>query len=158
MRRSTLHRLTQKCIALVAIAVIGGVQPMLSACTCGLTIPQSVVEAAVETEHCCSGCCTTSAAEASETTGSECCGSTGDGPSNCDDCGCCVAAEKAPLLPTTTTVQDDGHSAPIAYLAIVPTAFHSGLHGVAWHNAFDLTSPGGPPGIRLHALLSVWRI
>jgi hypothetical protein len=157
MRRSTLHRLTQKCVALVAIAVMGGVQPMLSACTCGLAIPQSVFEAAVETEQCCSSCCKTSAVESSNPASSDCCSSSGGGPSNCDDCGCCVEAEKAPLLPSSTTVQDDGQSSPLAHPAILPNALHSGLNGVAWHNAFDLSSPGGTPGVRLHALLSVWR-
>lgn len=157
MRRSTLHRLLRKSVALVAIAVMGGLQPMLSACTCGLAVPQSAAEATVEAESCCSDCCSVSK-DASETSGSTCCDVTGDGLRHCDDCSCCDAAEESPLPSTTASIQDDSHSAPVAYLAILPTAFHSGLHGVAWHNAFDLASPGGPPGIRLHALLSVWRI
>ncbi len=155
MRRATLHRLTQKCVALVAIAVMGGLQPMLSACTCGLSVPQAVAEATVEVESCCTGCCTKSAA--SDLGGSECCDTAGSDTHDCDDCGCCIAAEKAPLLPTPPSLQDDGHAGPIAPLAILPTSFHSGLNGAAWHNAFDLSSPGGTPGIRLHALLSVWR-
>jgi hypothetical protein len=146
-----------KCVALVAIAVMGGVQPMLSACTCGLSVPQVAAEATVEAESCCSGCCP--ASESSETGLSECCSATGPGSQNCDDCSCCVAAEKSPLLPSTTSIQDDGSSAPIAQLAILPASIHSGLNGAAWHNAFDLSSPpGGSPGVRLHALLSVWRI
>jgi len=156
MRRSTLHRLMQKCIALVAIAVMGGLQPMLSACTCGLAVPQATAEATVEAESCCSGCCSASK-DSSEASGSTCCDATSQGPQHCDDCSCCDAAEESPLPSPATSVQDESHSSPIAYLAILPTAFHSGLNGVAWHNAFDLTSPGGPPGIRLHALLSVWR-
>ena len=155
MRLSTLHRLMQKCVALVAIAVMGGLQPMLSACTCGLAVPQAAAEATVEAESCCSGCCSTS--DSSESSASECCDATSPGTHTCDDSGCCDAAEKSPLPSSITTVQDDSQSSPIAHVAIVPNAFHSGLNGVAWHNAFDLSSPGGPPGIRLHALLSVWR-
>lgn len=144
----------QKCVALVAIAVMGGLQPMLSACTCGLAVPQAAAEATVEAESCCSGCCSTS--DSSETGASECCDATSPGTHNCDDCGCCDAAEESPLPSSITTVQDS-QSSPLAHVAIVPNAFHSGLNGVAWHNAFDLSSPGGPPGIRLHAFLSVWR-
>ena len=157
MRRSALHRLLRKSVALVAIAVMGGLQPMLSACTCGLAVPQAAAEATVEAESCCSGCCSASQ-DSSEASGSTCCDATSQGPQHCDDCSCCDAAEESPLPSPATSVQDDSHSAPVAYLAILPTAFHSGLNGTAWHNAFDLTSPGGPSGVRLHALLSVWRI
>ena len=157
MRRSTLHRLLRKSVALVAIAVMAGLQPMLSACTCGLAVPQSAAEATVEAESCCAGCCSASS-DSLEASGSTCCDATSQGPQRCDDCSCCDAAEESPLPPSTTSVQDDTHSASVAHLAIFPTAFHSGLNGAAWHNAFDLTSPGRPPGIRLHALLSVWQI
>ena len=137
------------------IAVMGGLQPMLSACTCGLAVPQAAAEEKVEAKSCCSGCCSTS--DASESEASACCDAANSGTHGCDDCHCCVAAEKSPLLPTTTSLQDDLQSSPFANVAIIPNAFHSGLNGVAWQNAFDLISPGGPPGIRLHALLSVWR-
>ena len=155
MRRSTLHRLMLRCVALLAIVVMGGVQPMLSACTCGFTVPQAFAEEAVELEtSCCSSCCATESTD--DAAASDCC-STGDSGSNCDNCNCCAAAEKAPLLPTTASLQSHDDAPAFAALAPAVVPVHTGLNGVAWHNAFDLSSPGGPPGIRLHALLSVWR-
>lgn len=154
MRRSPLHRLMLRCVALLAIVVMGGVQPMLSACTCGFTIPQSFAEEAVELETCGSGCCSTESDDDSTT--ATCCG-TDDAQSTCSDCHCCVAADKSPLPSTAGSLQS--HDDSPALVAFVPSVapVHTGLNGVAWHNAFDLSSPGGPPGIRLHALLSVWR-
>ena len=161
MRRSTLHRLTTKFAALLAIAAVGMVQPMLSACTCGFLASSSEHVAAgekAELPPCCASRCSQ---KASETTPS-CCGSGSDcdstaGAHHCDDCSCCTSTDESSLAPQITSSPTDQGSAPAVYLAALPNAFHSGLNGVAWHNAFDLSSPGGPPGIRLHALLSVWR-
>ncbi|WP_428306083.1 hypothetical protein [Lacipirellula sp.] len=154
MRRSTLHRLMLRCVALLAIVVMGGVQPMLSACTCGFTIPQSFAEEAVELETCGGSCCSTESN--SESTSATCC-SPGDTDSNCDNCDCCVAADKSPLPASPTTVQADDSHLALAYIAPSEVVAHAGLNGLAWHNAFDLASSGGMPSIRLHALLSVWR-
>jgi hypothetical protein len=163
MRRSTLHRLTTKFAALLAIAAVAIVQPMLSACTCGFLAAsgeQVAVSEKAELPPCCASRCSQEASEAAPS----CCGSGNDcdstagGVHNCDDCSCCTSADESPLAPQITSSPTDHGSAPAVYLAALPTALHSGLNGAAWHNAFDLASPGGPPGIRLHALLSVWRI
>lgn len=51
---------------------------------------------------------------------------------------------------------DHGHdTAPCAGLAPL---INCGLNGVTWANAFDLEAGSGPPGMRLHAILSVWQI
>lgn len=162
MRRSTLHRLTTKIAALLAIAAVAIVQPMLSACTCGLLAApreQVATREKVEVPPCCASRCSQEASEAAPS----CCGSpsecdsTAGGAHHCDDCSCCTSADESSLAPQTTSSPTDDGSAPAVYLAALPGVLHSGLNGAAWHNAFDLASPGGPPGIRLHALLSVWR-
>ncbi|BBO35039.1 hypothetical protein [Lacipirellula parvula] len=156
MRRSALHRLMLRCVALLAIVVMGGVQPMLSACTCGFSVPQSFAEEAVELEtSCCSSCCST---ESKDDAAAATCCSLGETGANCDDCDCCVSADNSPLpASSTTTVQADDSQQPLADLASSAIVAHAGLNGSAWHNAFDLASSGGVPGVRLHALLSVWR-
>jgi hypothetical protein len=161
MRRSQLHRLTTKIAALLAIAAVAIVQPMLSACTCGLLAAPSEQVAASEKDElppCCASRCSQEASEAAP----NCCGSGSDcdgaaGAHNCDDCSCCNSADESSLAPQAASSPTDKASAPAVYLAALPKAFHSGLNGAAWHNAFDLSSPGGTPGVRLHALLSVWR-
>jgi hypothetical protein len=163
MRRSPLHRLTTKLAALLAVAAVGIVQPMLSACTCGFLAPQPEEQEAAKIAKlraCCSSCCSTEADEAAVasccSSGNGCNSAAGDGHP-CDDGSCCVSAEEYPFNPQVSSSPIDDASTAVAYLAAPTSAFHCGLNGAAWHNAFDRTSPGGPPGIRLHALLSVWR-
>jgi hypothetical protein len=161
MRRARRHRLTTKFAALLAIAAVGIVQPALSACTCGMLAASPKSEEATKEKAsppCCSSCCIPVAEEVS----SDCCGSgshcgsTAGGPHKCDDCSCCTSAEEYPLVPQVTSAPTDHDSLAAAYL---PTSslLQIGLNGAAWQNAFDLSSSGTPPGIRLHALLSVWR-
>jgi hypothetical protein len=52
----------------------------------------------------------------------------------------------------------DAQSDSLLLAAAVPLIANYGIHGTPWATAFDLEAPGGLPGIRLHALLSVWRI
>ncbi|RIK85223.1 MAG: hypothetical protein DCC67_04180 [Planctomycetota bacterium] len=47
--------------------------------------------------------------------------------------------------------------ADLAGKPLASWAANCGLNGTAWVNAFDLAASGGVQGIRLHALLSVWR-
>ena len=161
MRRRTRHRLTTKIAALLAIAAVGIVQPALSACTCGMlaSSQRAEAESVKEPAPCCSSCCTqplqVEAIDGCCTPGSSC-GSTASGPHKCDDCSCCTSAEEHPLVPQIISAPTDHGSLVAAYLP-PSNLLQIGLNGAAWQNAFDLSSSGIPPGIRLHALLSVWR-
>lgn len=70
--------------------------------------------------------------------------------------GCtCTAPTKTPATAPYSPVQIEP-LAPRLPLAVAP-ALSCGLQGAAWSNAFDLAAFNGPPGLRLHAILSVWR-
>lgn len=159
MRRSTLHRLPAKLATLLAIVAMGVVQPMLSACTCGIAAAskraESVESAEIDSPAlppcCCSSLCEEPAA-------ASCCDAGGCGSDNCDDCACSVSSTEYPLPSPSNGAPTDDAPAQVVYIPAAALAANIGLHGAAWHNAFDLASLGGSLGIRLHALLSVWRI
>ena len=159
MRRSTLHRLPAKVAALLAIVAMGVVQPMLSSCTCGVAAASTVAEAVESPEIappakppcCCSSVC-------EEPAVASCCDAGGCGSDNCDECACSVSSAEYPLQSPSNGAPTDDAAAQVVYIPAAALAANVGLHGAAWHNAFDLASLGGSPGIRLHALLSVWRI
>lgn len=153
MRRSSLHRLPAKLATFLAIVAMGVVQPMLSACTCGVTaLPQ---ETAAELTPAAPPCCCSH--ECGKPVAESQCDAVACGSDGCEDCACSVSSAEYPLqTPSNSTLSDDAPT-HVAYIPPAALAANIGLHGAAWHNAFDLTSLGGPPGIRLHALLSVWR-
>lgn len=71
-------------------------------------------------------------------------------------CTCALASDDIPAIVPTDSVQVvdvDGSWFAAAYLPRVD----AGLRGSASGNLFDQEALGGPPGLRLHALLCVWR-
>jgi hypothetical protein len=72
-------------------------------------------------------------------------------------CSCFAAPDEAPATvpnPPIRVVDVDSCSFLLPATAV---ATDVGIHGSPWATAFDLEAFGGPPGLRLHALLCVWR-
>ena len=146
-----LQRLARQLLAGTAALALLVAQPAFLQCPCLLAS-----ETAVE------GCCGSAKASC-------CCRSTGDdsqqscccppaGPAGDDsDCTCTALLETPAAVPSAPVQVEHLDSNLGAAAAVPPFVLSCGLNGTAWSNAFDLAVLKGPPGLRLHALLSVWR-
>ena len=132
--------------AVVALAVLHLVlgAPALGSCRC---------DASMVADHCQPAChCSRSCCEPLKTCPCSPQESSSDVEKNC----VCSAGPKSLAIPVKATQSEDGRAVatwtPAAYL--MP---HLALHTADACSAFHHALPG-PPGMRLHALLSVWRI
>jgi hypothetical protein len=148
MNLRRIQRLTSKAIAtLVAVAVVLG-QPLLPACACAASSADGCCAAQTEPSCCGGDRCRVAASSC-------CCDSQpfGEGV----QCSCWALSDETPASTASNPVRVVDVEAGSLLLPAPTVAAHAGLHGSAWATAFDLEALGGLPGLRLHALLCVWR-
>lgn len=143
-----MQRLAANFTAMLAAMAVALIQPGASACRCD----------AAGSGSCCSkpagpSCCSGKSCQAEATS---CCCTTGVPAADVVGCSCSAPAQDTPATApvSSTRILDSDGGALLAPLFAVADL---GLHGASWATAFDLEALGRPPGLRLHALLCVWR-
>jgi hypothetical protein len=114
-----------------AAALVFAAQAIAPLCTCGVAMagPPAV-------NSCHSNCCS-------------------DKSSDVTGCTCSASSPSAPAIEKSLRLDLPPGSEFIRPIAAWTA--NLGLHGVDWQTAFDLMADDSPPGLRLHALFSVWR-
>jgi hypothetical protein len=131
----------------VAAAMFAVAQGMLPLCLC------SVATAGTVKAHCCkTACC---ASKHCSHWSRQCCCDPSEVSSYASTCTCIATypSNFAPVFDASSRLEwpQAPSTPPLALTSDV------GLHGADWETAFDLMADRGPPGMRLHALFSVWR-
>ena len=144
-----IQRLAAKAMSTLAAVAVVLSQPVLPVCAC----------TACPAEVCCSSrakaacsCC-----EASSVAAVGCCGEGESIGIERPQCTCSAWFGEAPASAPNSPVRVVDVEGSSLHLPATMVAAHAGLHGAPWATAFDLEALGNPPGLRLHALLCVWR-
>jgi hypothetical protein len=136
-------------LAMAAIVTVALAQPLGSPCLCRADAIDVRCGESRESPCCCG--------ERYVAAVDNCCSSPEAAGNPAGGCSCSAQPSNVPAsTPTSTARVVEVDSTPHYLLAPAPLA-DIGLNGASWATAFDLEALGGLPGIRLHALLSVWR-
>jgi hypothetical protein len=103
-------------------------------------------------------CSCTAATKGGATCASSCCGERSKvDAGGVRECRCTATWQSIRAPASETSQRIHVPSTPDFIQPVAAWTAHLGLHGVHWQTAFDLMTDGAPPGLRLHALFSVWR-
>lgn len=146
MRTRTRKTLAKRGAATLAVMALVTVNAALAICQCRVAATLAGAGSPVKP-----ACCSRLDDATQPATGG-CCDPTSGSHRDCPGCTCSVASDAAMILPESRG-DEAGNTLPAGVAAQAPI----GLTPIASAIAVPVELPGSPPGVRLHALLCVWR-
>jgi hypothetical protein len=150
MHRHPFNRLAVNLTAAMAALAVAVTQPILSMCRCSADSSAAASDVSAASSYCGSAC-------HGERSATCCCTPQPIPAGGSPICPCLASADQTPAPPPSGPLRVTGADAVAWMLPAIASLADSGLHGAAWATAFDGEASSGPRGVRLHALLSVWR-